>query len=81
MPNLVSKSILLPKEDHKESQLLAHLKGVMLRKNHFASIVKMRNIWQKNVTDHNNADHVGKQAIDGIPILISDITDAMKWAM
>ena len=51
------------------------------RKDYYASTVKMKAIWHKNVIDLNNADHVEKLAMDGKPTLIQVVTNAMRWTM
>ncbi len=53
----------------------------MPRKDHYVLIAKLRDIWHENAIDLNIADHAGRQAIDGIPVLISDIINTMRWDM
>ena len=53
----------------------------MLRKDHYALIVKIKGIWHKSAINLNVAAHVEKLAIDGTSVLIRDTIDIMKWAM
>ncbi len=50
----------------------------MLRKDYYVLTAKMKDIWHKNATDLNDADHVEKWVTDGTPILILDVINAMR---
>jgi len=70
--------MLSHREGLKESLLLVHWRKAVPRKNHYASIVKMKATWHENAIDLNDADHVEKLVMDRKLVLIQDAIDAMK---
>ncbi len=54
-----------PEEGLKGFQPLVYLEEVVLRKDHYALIVKMKDIWQGNAINLNDVTYVERRAIVG----------------